>query len=236
MATRLKSVFRSRQSLLVLKALIFWGFLGLHWSGGGVISAIFFILAALILYCSPISRTSHFFFTFASLLIVALSIVSVVAPIGFLIVSIFLAFLFYCLLAVKNLIFVNRSEWHFALVLAIIYLAFVVFFSADQSSWFIFRSLIFYILTVMLIRELLLLSMRVVLIISFFLIESVWMIGFLPLGFINAANLSLLVCFSIIDSLRHYLRGTLTNRVILTRITILVLGMLLIFGVTIWRI
>lgn len=236
MVIKLRSVFRNRQSLLILKAVLFWGFLALYWSqDGGFISSVIFILSAFYFYASPIFHVSRFFFSFAALTIVTMSAMSSVAITGFLILSVFSAVLFYCLMAIKNLVFVNRAEWHYALMLAVIYVALVAFFAADQSSWFVFRSIGLYFLSALTLWEAMGFSVRASLLTAFLFLESIWIVGFLPLGFLNAANFSILIYFLLTDSLRLYIRGTLTSRALLTRVTIFLLGGLLIFGLTVWH-
>src|SRR3989344_5338932 len=177
MALKLKSVLRSQQSTLLFKALIFWGFLMLVYIGNfGLVPILFFLVMAL--------NTPPSF-----------------------IVAAFYAFLFYIILGLKNLIFINRANWHQALHLLLFYALFIHFWNIGDEATFLLRLVGIFAASLLLIREFFKVvavdspKRRVVAswVLALLITEAVWVISWLPIGFLNSSPLASLIVFTLIN-------------------------------------
>jgi len=231
MALKLKSVLENQQLTLLFKALMFGAFLLFT-------PPLLFIIAALFLYFKPLFNTFSFFSSFIILLILSLSLTN-----G-LLAAILFSFVFYIILGVKNLVFINRWRWYHLLHLSLFYSTFLLFFLSDNTSNFFFKSFGLFLISVFLLREFLKFAAadfpkRRLLIswaLSLFVVEITWVIGLLPLGFLNSANLALLSVFALGDLTLHHFRGTLGRKVVLSTAALFVLLTLLIFATSQWSI
>ena len=239
MELRLKLVLQSQQSTLLFKALIFLGFLTLVYIGNfSLVPILFFLAIAIILYSKPIFNTFYFWASFLILLVVALN-----SPPSFFIAA-FYAFLFYIILGLKNLVFINRVNWHQALHLLLFYAMFMLFWGASDETTFLLRLVGVFVASVFLIREFFKVAavdfskQRVVAswVLALLVVEIVWAISWLPIGFLNSAALAFLAVFTLINLTLHHFKGTLNKKIILSAITFFVLFALLIFIASKWRI
>lgn len=239
MDLKLKSVLRSQQSTLLFKALIFLGFLALVYIGNfKFIPILFFLVTAVFLYSKPIFNTFYLWASFFILLILAL-----ISPPSFLGAA-FYAFLFYIILGLKNLVFINRLNWHQALHLSLFYALFMIFWGASDGAPFLLKLAGVFAASLFLIREFFKMAAidfskrRVVAswVIALLITEAVWAISWLPIGFLNSSALALLMVFVLINLTLHHLKETLNKQVVLSAITLFVLSALLIFVTSKWRI
>ena len=258
MELKLKSLFRGPPSALALKAILFAGFLLLvKASNFGFIPVAFFLFTGLLLYNTPARNGLFYVISFASLTLLALLWGVRLGGAAYFIVPAAAAFLFYILLGLKNIFFLYRERWHYFLLLALFYGTGMLFFSADKSSSFSFlAALLFALLFVFLISyeffrvsvfgaaEVRLwerasraaLSSLTALFSAIMAGEVFWIISFLPIGFVNSANLSLIAYFGVSDLIKKHFAGLLSRHSILTSITICVILTLIIFAVSSWRI
>lgn len=246
MATKLRLVLKNPQLQLAFKALIFGGFLILFKLGGfSLVPLIFFILVSFLLYSKPIFNTFVFLPSFLILSAASVLVLKNIPESNYsLLVVLFSALLFYLLLGVKNLIFIHRAFWFNFLNLALFYEVFILFFLADKSTFFVLKSLALFFAALILFREFLFVSVPnhpfpkkktlASWLLAFLVLEIVWAINFLPLGFINSANLAILTVFIFGDLISNYFKATLNRRLILADVTLFVFLLLTIFGTTKW--
>lgn len=239
MELKLKSVLRSQQSILLFKALIFLGFLALVYIGNfSLVPILFFLTIAIVLYSKPIFNTFYFWASFLILLVMALN-----SPPS-LLIAVFYSFLFYIILGLKNLVFINRVNWHQALHLLLFYAIFMLFWGASDETAFIFKLVGVFAASTLLIREFFkvaavdFLKQRILAswVLALLVVETVWAISWLPIGFLNSAALALLAVFVLINLTLHHFKGTLNKKVVLSAITLFILFTLLIFITSKWGI
>lgn len=239
MELKLKSVLQSQQSILLFKALIFLGFLTLVYIGNfSLVPILFFLTIAIVLYSKPIFNTFYFWASFAILLILALN-----SPPSFF-AAVFYAFLFYIILGLKNLVFINRVNWHQALHLSLFYVLFMFFWGLDGATPFLLKLSGIFLTSLFLLREFFKVaavdfskrSIAASWVFALLVVEAVWAISWLPIGFLNSAALALLAIFVLINLILHYFKGTLNKKIVLSAITFFILFMLLIFITSKWRI
>ena len=261
MATGLKSVLRTPRSALILKTLIFAGFLLLLKIGSfGLVPILFFLAAAFSLFFRPFFQTIPYFISFLIFIILGMFFVARLPGNYFFVGFLFLSFLFYLLSGVKTLVLVNRSRAYLIFNLALFYLTFILFFASGKESSFIGKLLGVFLAAVLLFRDLFkfqdppawpkplrrgegpLLSVgwnrrsTVGWVLALLVVETIWAINLLPIGFLQSANLALLSVFILQDLSLKYFQGVLNRRAILRDVTIFVLLTLLIFMTSRWSI
>lgn len=240
MAARLKSIFRAPQSALLLKSLIFGGFLLLLKLGDfGFLPILFFLWAAWIL--SSGAHNSGFWV----LLAVAMATVQLLAsPIFLLAAVIIFSAIFYLNTGIKELILAHRRELGYLKNILLFYALFLYFFVADHSTYFWLKYLLVFLAVYLIFREWLggsgpeLTSRQKITawVLAFLIAEELWITALLPLGPINSANLALLTAYILFDSVRRHFEGRLNRRAILQNLTIYILLLLVIFATTQWGI
>jgi len=246
MVERLKLALRDPRLLLILKSLVFGGFLTLVKLGDfGFFSVLFFLAVVIVLYtkASVHSLKSQNLYSFVVLLAVSLGAIYTIDRPAFLAVSI-LAFsaLFYLILGIKELVFIHRQQYHFIKNILLLYTVFALFFLSDKSSYFLIKYLAAFSAAFFIFREwffwfdqnfpkrYLLAS----LLLAFIVMEILWAIAILPIGFLSSANLMILTTYILIDSAFHHFHGTLTKKIVLRYLTVFVLGLLVILGTSRW--
>lgn len=253
MAIKLRSLLRARPLALFLRTLVFVGFLGLaKLSGFSLVPSLFFLLAALVLYSSPLRNNLAYLTSFLVLIVIApVAMKTFSGDTWFFAVALISGFLFYVISGLKNLFFVYRSRWHFLLMLGLFYLGTLVFFAAAGANFFFSRLALVFLTAFFLVREFLRITpidkspniknliVPTALIASassLLIAETFWVVGLLPMGVLNSASMSILMIFILLDILRRYLEATLSRRAILTNVTIFVLLTLLILITSKWGI
>ena len=231
MAIALKSVWQNPKFQLAFKAVLFG--LGLAYSPWlGVLIACWF-------YFRPFLYNPFALFR----LLVVFLILAVVTAGGWLAVTA-LSILFYLILGLKNLIFIERRYWRLILSFSLFYLVFLNFFLIDQSSWFGLKWLGFLLLVWLLIRDchtLVIARSRATkqslvssAVLTLLAGEVMWIISWLPIGFLNSANLAVLFMLLLFDLTVNHFWGTLRKKLIL-RDFLLFLGLLIvILGTSKW--
>lgn len=258
MALKLKSLLRGQLLALFLKTLIFAGFLILVKIGNfGIIPILFFLAASFWLYLNPVLNSSAYLISYAVFLSAALLLVwRLSSEIPFLIFLALVSVLFYLLLGIKNLFFIFRERWYYIFTLALIYFLAALYFLADKSSYFFWKTGGIFLILFLLWREFLNnlfvnaqlgnagdrkipargTTALAASVIALLIIETFWTVSLLPLNFINAANLALLAAFAITDTIRRYFNGRLSRNFILLVISIVSLVTLVIFAASSWSI
>ena len=240
MKEKLKSIFREPRSALVLKILVFGGFLSLLKMGGfQALPVLFFLAAAFIL--SSRARSA----SFLVLLATAIATVWILDDSLFLFLAVILySFIFYLAVGIKELLIVHRSEWNFIKNLVLFYVLALLFFVADKSSFFVFKYVLVFLAIFLLLREWLVFSdttfhrryFLTALVAASLLMQILWATALLPLGPINSANLMILVAYMILDFTHKHFRGNINRQLILKNITIFVLLLLVILATTSWNV
>ena len=203
-----------------------------------LVPILFFLTTAIFLYSKPIFNTFYFWASFLILLVMALN-----SPPSFLMAA-FYAFLFYIILGLKNLVFINRANWHQALHLLLFYEMFLLFWGAGDETTFLLRLAGIFVTSMLLIREFFKVAAvdfpkrRVIAswILALLFAETVWAISWLPIGFLNSAALALLAVFTLINLTLSHFKGTLNKKAVLSAITFFILFALAIFITSKWRI
>lgn len=169
----------------------------------------------------------------------------------FLIYSLFTGILFFLLLGIKNLAFINRYQIYQLLNNFLFFLIFIAFFSADKSQLFFPKYLILFTLSFFLFKELLnwnfsrfesLMEIPAKKInvysifFSFLLGQFFWAIALLPIGFLNSAVLALVFILAAKDIIINYLEGKIDKNLVLKNITMVVIFSIIIFAVSKWKI
>jgi len=219
---------------LALKAAVFGGLLVIasgakqsHWP-----LALLFILAALYFYFRPSLNVGQFFASFLVLITTATLIMSLRggAEAIFIPLSLFLGFLFFLLLGIKNLIFVKREPFYYLLNGLLLLVIFILFFWSAQSHLFFVKYLLVFFAIAFLFKEFLnffipesLHSQKRNLVVwgtAFLVLQLLWVISLLPISFLNAASLSLLIMLILQDFIVHHFSGTISRQLVLRNITV----------------
>ena len=164
--------------------------------------------------------------------------------------AIFFGILFFILLGVKNLIFVNRILPYYFLNSLLFGAVLILFFAGDKSSIFAFKYLTAGAAFFFLFREFIIFHFEtphsvgqspvsakknlIALTLSFLILQFVWIAALLPIGFLNATSFMLLSVFILDDLLIHNSRGTLTRQIILRDTTFFLVITLIVFAFSKW--
>ncbi|MEK7555421.1 MAG: hypothetical protein AAB516_01215, partial [Patescibacteria group bacterium] len=194
-------------------------------------------------YWRPVFLCRQFLVSFFVLLIVSfLAIKFLNFGIAGIASILLLAVLFYLLLGIKNLIFVNRSSLYYLLSNILFFLMFFFFFLIDKSQFFLIKYLSVGLGTFFLSKEFLFFfipdfSKRRALItagFSFLIFELIWVISLLPIGFLNSSALTLFAALILMDFIVNHFNGALTRRVILRNATSWIILSIIIFAASNW--
>jgi hypothetical protein len=230
-------------SPLALKAAIFSIILSMvnsHWS-----LVVVFILVSFYLYFRPSLNSSQFILSFLVLLATSLLIVLLVNGQWSLVISLFFGFLFFLLLGVKNLIFVNRQPFYYLFNGLLLLVIFISFFWAENSRLFFIKYLSVFFAIAFLFREFLIFSINgfsnstkknlIVYGAAFLIFQLLWAITLLPISFLNAAGLALLIVMILQDFIVHHFSGTMSRQIVLRNVTVFLILSLVIFGASKWQ-
>ena len=164
--------------------------------------------------------------------------------------SLYFGILFFILLGVKNLIFIHRTLPYYFLQTFLFASVFMLFFNSDKSDSFIITYFLLGAAAFFLLREFIefnfapalgLLQTPIAIkggitafVFAFLLMELVWVVALLPLGFLNAASFMVLAILLLEDLLLHASGGTLTRPIILRNATFFLCIGLVIFVFSKW--
>lgn len=241
MLKKLKSALKEPASLSTLKAAIFAVLLFLaasHW-----LFAVILVLAALFFYFS--GQSGSFFYSFLILLASSLII-----SYWLLVISYWLAImsaavfgvLFFILLAIKNLFFINRENYYHFLNNFLFFAVFLIFFQIDKARFFWLWYLVLFLAVFALFKELLIqrnyfpskINLLAVCL-AFIIIQYAWALSLLPIGFLNSLALMTIGALILKDLLANYLNGLLSRRIVLKNITLFMISSLIVFVASIWQ-
>lgn len=227
-----------------VKAVIFAIFLLLaanHWWW-----AILFVLSAFYFYLKPRLNAGQFFSSFLVLLIASLFFINLPLITHYsLLISLFFGFLFFILLGIKNLIFLNRQNFYQFLNGLLFLSIFILFFDANKSEIFIVKYLMVGLAVFLLSKEILKFGPRefiglekslnlIPAVFTFLTLQVLWAIALLPIGFLNSASLALLVILVLQDFSLHHFSGTISRQITLRNITLFLVFSLFIFAASKW--
>lgn len=247
METRLKSALRipKQQLLLAVRVAIFVAALWLFADRDfGPLQLAAFILIGAVLYFTPVFHALVVFSSFFVLMVLSPIAMSVFGPQleHPLLLAGFFGVLFYFLIGIKQVLFINRLKIYSALHLALMYCLSILFFAAPGGEWFFTRSLLLFVFAYILLRELFTIRMlpggggaRLLAALGSFLItEATWAIGLLPIGFINAAGVLLIFIFTLEEALLAAAGKKESRKGLLPEIITGVILLLIVFGFSNW--
>lgn len=255
MLEKLSSVLKIPVLQLAPKAVVFA--VVLYWFGinGGFFAGLLVILTASLFYFSIIN-SKQLIYSFLILLIFIFIVFSQIQSyfpsqkIIILLASVFFGFIFFLILGIKNLIFINR-DLAYQFVNGFLFLPlFLAFFSAAKSDYFLLKylavfSAIFFLFKessifhftqresvgVPVLPKINLFSLSF----AFLALQFVWAIGILPIGFLNASALMLIIILTFKDLMTAYLSGGLNRHFVLKTVTMLIIFTVAIFAASKWR-
>ena len=230
-------------SPLALKAAIFGVLLLLAISNW--LFAVVFIMVALYLYFRPSLNGSQFILSFLVLLIVSFVLIfNPILQFPNSLIAVFFGFLFFLLLGVKNLIFVNRQPFYYLFNGLLLLVIFIFFFWTGNSHLFFIKYLSVFFAVAFLFREFLTFSINgfsnstkknlIVYGTAFLILQLLWAITLLPISFLNAAALALLIVMILQDFIVHHFSGTMSRQIVLRNVTVFLILSLVIFGASNW--
>ncbi len=234
MVTKLKSVFQSPQSTLAFKALAFGIFFALAKLGGFSLPLIMlFLVASVVLYLRPFFRTLELAGTFFVLLASAIFFLRTFTDsIDFYFAVIYFSFLFYVLIGIKDLVLIRREGWRVLLNFALAYPAFLIFFYYNQGSFWWKLPLL---LSVLLFLSKDFVKKRIAFWLTAFLsVQIAWAADLLPVGFVSAANLSILFYAVTISFCDQYSRGELSRKSLLVLVSVFASLLVLVLAFSRW--
>ncbi|TSA45296.1 hypothetical protein D4R52_02775, partial [bacterium] len=144
----------------------------------------------------------------------------------------------------KNLIFINRRPIYCFLNGVLVFAIFSLFFWSDKTNAFFFvKYLSAFFVFLFLFKEFLNVSSEspgaqknnlFAWSVSFLVLQIVWALSFLPINFLNAGALTLLIVLIFQDFVSGHLSGSIDRRLILRNITVFIVLALAIFGASSW--
>lgn len=254
MLKKLKSALKEPASLSALKAVIFSVLLMLavnHW-----LSAVIFILASLFFYFS--GQSGNFFYSFLTILASSLIIIhkwsAVSGQWSVVFGATVFGVLFFILLAIKNLFFINRENYYHFLNNFLFFIVFLIFFQIGKEQFFWLWHLILFLAVFALFKEPLIqrdyfsggqaksnfpINLQKINLLAsglaILIIQYGWAVSLLPIGFLNSAALMTASALILKDLLANYLNGLLSRRIVLKNITLFVISSLIIFMASTWQ-
>jgi hypothetical protein len=247
MEERLKSVLKISQLRLILKSFIFAGFLfWVKMSGFGILPILLFLGLSIFLYFRTHQHNnSENISSFFILLAVSLAGISFLRHVQFLLIAIaFFSFLFYLILGIKDLLFSRRYEWNFIKNLLLIYSIFIVYFLTDKYNFFALKYSAIFIAIFLIIQEWFFwLEIKFpkryrlsALVFSFLILQLLWAVSILPLGFINSATIMTIFVYLMFDFCVNHFKGSINKKLVVRNSIILILSLFIIFLSTNWKV
>lgn len=237
--------------VLALKAVAFSSFLYL--AAQNWFFLLLFALAVFYFYFRPLFNPRKLLWSFLILFLISISVLRnefLAENSWFLFLVIILGILFGLILGIKNLIFIKREPLYYVLNGFLFLISFILFFASGKSELFLVKYLLLGLTAFLLGREFLSFNLGeslesfklmtssrrnlTALTFGFLMLQALWAIAILPLGFLNAASLALLVALILEDFFIEHWSGAMNRQIILRNITLfLVLG-LVILGASRW--
>lgn len=247
MLKKLKSALGSlRGSILplALKSLVLGVLLFFALATGKWFFVAVFVLSGCYFYFVPSVNSRHFLASFLVILFFPVFLRQFLDSGWFLIVSLAYLAIFFVLLGLKNLIFINRRPIYCFLNGILIFAIFSLFFWSDRTGALFFLKYLFvFFAFLFLFKEFLNVSSEgsgaqknnlFAWSVSFLVLQIVWALSFLPINFLNAGALILLIVLIFQDFISGYISGSIDRKLILRNITIFIALALAIFGASSW--
>lgn len=243
MVEKLRSVWKIVQLQLILKSLIFAGLLlWVKASQFSVLPVLIFIAAGSVLYFRnhPQNNLENIY-SFLILLLAAMFSVGLLNHFQFILPAIiFFSALFYLILGIKEFSFVRRYEWNSVKNILLIFSVFLAYFMSNRYVLFYPKYLAVFVAIFLLVREWLYwlepnFPKRynfIAFVFSFLVLQILWAVSILPLGFMNSASLMTLFVYIMFDSCADYFKGALTKKQIIKDLIIVAFSFIAIFFLT----
>lgn len=241
MVEKLKSLIRSPRLSLPFKAAVFGLLLYYFYAtGGGFLPTVAFFVGAIFFYARPIFNNFQFLRTFIVLLGLSYFAPALYGDITFLPLAAAFAFLFYVLLGIKDLVFIQRVWWHELLHAALLYGILLAFFAADKSNYFFWQYVSVGIAATILESELLSYHTHAVpqkmrwaasAVFGFLLMQVAWVLALTPIGFLSATAMIAGIAFVMAHLLLCRFLGILERKIV-ARYAIFVLCALALVALT----
>jgi hypothetical protein len=186
-----------------------------------------------LLYLRPLFRTFELAGTFTVLLLISILFgLTFRDRIDFYFAVVYFPCLFYLTLGIKDLVLIHREGWKIFLNFALAYPALLMFFYYNSGNlWW--KLPILFAVILFLSKDFL--SKRMFYWLTAFLtVQIAWASDLLPIGFVSAANLSMLFYASLISFFDLHIRNALNRRSILTLASSFILLLTAIFLLSRW--
>lgn len=236
---------------VLLKALVFGlGLYGIYFLNFSVPFLVVFSILLISLYFSQLPERGSFKVSFLLLVLTAFSTLIFFKNNFYLVVFSCLAFgfLFYLLLGLTAFVFKNRHSVYLFFNTSLFLAAFLLFFAADKSKYFLPINLLLFLAIFVIFREcfgfLRSSAQRPQLIVhnpqflslvfAFLGLELFWAISLLPVGFVNSAVLLTLFVFLMRDFAIAYSAGHLNRQFFISHCLLFVILIVLIFFNSKW--
>lgn len=229
---------------LALKSVVLGILLFIALATGNWLFIAIFALAGCYFYFVPGVNSRQFLASYLVILIFPAFLREFLDSGWFLAVSLAYMAIFFVLLGLKNLIFINRRPIYCFLNGVLVFAVFSLFFWSDRTGILFFvKYLLAFSAFLFLFKEFLNVSSEnqnaqknnlFAWAISFLVLQIVWALSFLPINFLNAGALILLIVLIFQDFISGYLSGSIDRRLILRNITIFIALALAIFGASSW--
>lgn len=247
MEERLRSVLKTTQLRLTLKTLIFGGLLlWARLSNFGVLPILVFLGYVLLIYFRNHSQNNgENFYSYLFLVLASLIGVGEVDHFQFIFpAAVFFSAIFYIALGIKELAFSRRDEWNFAKNILLFFAVFAAYFLSNKYDWFLVKFLLIFAVGFLMLEEWLgwlkenfpRRRKLVALVFSFLILQLLWAVSLLPLGFVNSAALMTIFVYLIFDFCANHFRGTITKKLIIKNSIVLFASFCVIFFLTNWKI
>lgn len=247
MVEKLKLVWKITQLRLILKSLIFAGLL--FWvkaSQFGIWQILLFTAVGFALYFRNHSQNNwENIYSFLVLFLVSMLGLASLGHIQFILPAIiFFSALFYLILGIKEFYFIRRSRFNSIKNILLIFSVFIVYFMANKFAFFYLKYLAVFLVIFLLIREWLFwlepnFPKRynlVSFVSAFVVLQCLWAVSLLPLGFLNSASLMTVLIYVLSNTCTDYFKGTLDRNKIVKNFIILIISVALIFFFTNWSV
>ncbi len=247
MLKKLSSVLKNPALQSAFRAAIFSAALLAVYNYQSFLSVVVFVAVGFYFYLKPFSGANQYFLSFlifliSSLFIIHYSLFNIHNSLFIILYSLIFGLIFFLFLGIKNLVFINRSPIYDFINNFLFFAIFIIFFMADKSSWFFVKYLIIFAAIFLLFREGSPTSVgsrtsRVLIpsALAFLVLQILWAVALLPIGFFNSAALSLVVVLALKDLIVSHISGVLVRKVVLRNITMVAIFTLIIFAASKWQ-
>ncbi|MEK7482118.1 MAG: hypothetical protein AAB607_02115, partial [Patescibacteria group bacterium] len=157
-------------------------------------------------------------------------------------ISLVFGALFFILLAIKNLFFINRENYYHFLNNFLFFAVFLIFFQIDKTRFFWLWYLVLFFAVFALFKEPLVqrnyFPSKIDLLaacLAMVIIQYAWALSLLPIGFLNSLVLMTTGALILKDLLANYLNGLLSRRIVLKNITLFAIFSLIVFIASTWQ-